>query len=77
MTLEEMTNSPQIQFEAAAFFDAALRMPRPECYANRSDDEWEAIVKTAVEDLMILARCDGCVAAAWALSMIKHACEKR
>lgn len=75
-TLEQMRTDPAIQAAANRFYEAALRMTRPACYADRGDDEWAGCVKTMVEDLMRLAHQDGCIAAAWALSMIEAAVNK-
>jgi hypothetical protein len=35
-TLEQMRTDPKIQADANRFYEAALRMPRPACYANRN-----------------------------------------
>jgi hypothetical protein len=69
-TLEQMRTDPKIQAEASRAYEAALRMPRPACYADRGNEEWAGCVKTMIEDLMRLAHQDGCIAAAWALSMV-------
>lgn len=54
-------------------YDAALLMPRPECYQHQEQGEWEDGVKQMVEDLCRLSFDDGCIAAAWAMSMIQAA----
>jgi hypothetical protein len=70
-TLEQMRTDPKIQADANRFYEAALRMPRPACYADQSYEDWDAGCHQMVVDLMRLAYEDGCIAAAWALSMVE------
>jgi len=49
---------------------------RPACYARRSESEWEDICKAMLVSLSMLAKRDGCIAAAWSLEVIKAQVER-
>lgn len=49
------------------------RMPRPEIYRSMSDAEYSDGLSTIIADLELLARKDGCIAAAFALSFFDAA----
>lgn len=66
-----MAATPEMHATAERTYKAALRLPVPKCYANLHPEEWLGVVRTAVEDLTLLAMRDGCVAAAWALSVLE------
>lgn len=67
------TKLDRMREAASKTYDAAMLMPRPECYKQQSQGEWKDGVKQMVEDLCRLAFDDGCIAAAWAMSMIQAA----
>lgn len=70
----ETTKIDRMRKRASDVYEAALKLPRPGCY--RWQGEWEYCVKQMVEDLCMLSFNDGCISAAWAMSMIETAgCE--
>ncbi len=48
----------------------ASRLPRPDCYKDMHITDWYNSTEQMVDDLLLLADKDGCIAAAWALSVI-------
>lgn len=53
---------------------AAAHCPRPDCYAGMDfETEWLPGYAQMMDDLRRLAADDGCIAAAWALSVIEKA----
>lgn len=49
------------------------KLPKPEMYRNMSDSEYADGLAIIVADLELLARKDGCIAAAFALSFFESA----